>query len=574
MSGTRTGISERWEMRNIHLISAGISGLLVLSLSAVSAQPTMDVTGIIEGNNPFAIVNGQVVSVGGTVDGLKVTGIGENTVSFAYDDDIVTVKVGDTLTKADYPRRRVRAAEKTGTSREAAAPPAVKQAGKETPPPAPAVTAKTPPAGTPSEKNEPEDIKFGTPAVEPAEKMKGVKEAAEEMGWGTLVKEPSATKEVSPEPEAVSETSTAPSPGFGKVEDGFSGAESGPGETPSVPAVESTPAPPVGTRVEKGVEARRSEVEEQGGKGDAVAVGFLIEALRNDRDGRVRADAAKALGKIGDPRVLPPLLEALKDEDDTVRLFVSMGLFWMAQDTPGRLRGQGTLDALFEALSDENEMVRWNAVDILGELKDPRSVGPLFEALKREKDTDLVSIFEETLVSMKGIDDPRIRDYLAKRDDVNWKNYSLGQTRLHEAAYFGKNDEILNILSRGGDINAKDNTGKTPLVLAITNAPTDTVELLLSMGADVNIKDGQGDSSLHFAAMGKDEKLVDILAARNADINVENNEGETALDLAMEFGRQEMALCLIKNGAKEKKSLAKHGNAPDTGDALASERPR
>lgn len=41
---------------------------------------------------------------------------------------------------------------------------------------------------------------------------------------------------------------------------------------------------------------------------------------------KVRANAAKALGKLNDKRAVPALIEALKDEDPQVRANVSKAL--------------------------------------------------------------------------------------------------------------------------------------------------------------------------------------------------------------------------------------------------------
>ena len=55
--------------------------------------------------------------------------------------------------------------------------------------------------------------------------------------------------------------------------------------------------------------------------GDEKAVPDLIEALKDD-DVSVRRHAAGALGKIGDERAIQPLLEAMNDEKWYVRLQV------------------------------------------------------------------------------------------------------------------------------------------------------------------------------------------------------------------------------------------------------------
>jgi HEAT repeat protein len=64
----------------------------------------------------------------------------------------------------------------------------------------------------------------------------------------------------------------------------------------------------------------------------------------------VRRHAAEALGKIGDPESLNPLIEALADEDWLVRR--------NAAESLARLKNNRAIDPLVPLLEDENEMVR------------------------------------------------------------------------------------------------------------------------------------------------------------------------------------------------------------------------
>ncbi|MBI4509867.1 MAG: HEAT repeat domain-containing protein [Deltaproteobacteria bacterium] len=68
----------------------------------------------------------------------------------------------------------------------------------------------------------------------------------------------------------------------------------------------------------------------------ADRVDDLVRQLRSDPDYKVRLSAALNLGKIGDKRAVPPLVDALKDGDKTVRGVASAAL--------GRLV-DGTVDA-------------------------------------------------------------------------------------------------------------------------------------------------------------------------------------------------------------------------------------
>ncbi len=56
------------------------------------------------------------------------------------------------------------------------------------------------------------------------------------------------------------------------------------------------------------------------------AVSSLVRALSNARIYHVRWEAAKALGAIGDPRSIPPLVRALEDDDLDVTWLAAEGL--------------------------------------------------------------------------------------------------------------------------------------------------------------------------------------------------------------------------------------------------------
>ena len=90
----------------------------------------------------------------------------------------------------------------------------------------------------------------------------------------------------------------------------------------------------------------------------ALTVEPLIAALK-DAGWSVRADAAKALGKIGDPRVVEPLIAALKDKDEYVRKAADEALVKI---------GAPAVEPLIAALKGENKDVRQAAAAMLGRL--------------------------------------------------------------------------------------------------------------------------------------------------------------------------------------------------------------
>ena len=125
-----------------------------------------------------------------------------------------------------------------------------------------------------------------------------------------------------------------------------------------------------------------------------------------------------------------------------------------------------------------------------------------------------------------------IAKYLVARGgEVDAKN-QFGMTPLHLAA-FTKDTEIVQFLiSKGADVHAKSNSGETPLHWAANNRNTEVAAFLVSKGADVHAKNNDGQSPLHWAFWNV--KIAEILISQGADVHVKDNSGKTPLDLAKE----------------------------------------
>jgi HEAT repeat protein len=89
-------------------------------------------------------------------------------------------------------------------------------------------------------------------------------------------------------------------------------------------------------------------------------MGELANPLEGGRYSIVRGHAAMALGRLGDPRVVPRLIELAKDDSDTVRM-AALGAL-------GLLGDQQAAGALIDALDDPAPLPRVQAVESLGQL--------------------------------------------------------------------------------------------------------------------------------------------------------------------------------------------------------------
>jgi tetratricopeptide (TPR) repeat protein len=128
-----------------------------------------------------------------------------------------------------------------------------------------------------------------------------------------------------------------------------------------------------------------------------------------------------------------------------------------------------------------------------------------------------------------------------------------GYTALHSAAKryaSDKVDVVRLLLDHGAAVDAKDNDGVTPLMLA-GNVPIATA--LLQNGASVHEADKYGRTALYHAASNEAERddIVQILISWKSNVNSVTDSGWTALHSAASRGYEDIVHLLIENGAKQ-----------------------
>jgi len=115
------------------------------------------------------------------------------------------------------------------------------------------------------------------------------------------------------------------------------------------------------------------------------AVDPLIRALR-EGDGNLRGGAAIALGKIRDTRSIEPLICALADKYENVRIESATSLAAI---------GKPALEPLLHFLQMRERSTRFEIVTALGNLKDPGAIQPLlriFENADNDNDDERTSV--------------------------------------------------------------------------------------------------------------------------------------------------------------------------------------
>ena len=144
--------------------------------------------------------------------------------------------------------------------------------------------------------------------------------------------------------------------------------------------------------------------------------------------------------------------------------------------------------------------------------------------------------------------------------DINASDH-YGRTPLHWAAISGLKELAKSLLVKGAFKEARDNEGNTPLHLASEKGYMEVVELLLGNGLDIMAVAHDGSTPLHVAAMNGYRKVVELLLANGADIEAVTNVGSTPLHCASKKGHREVVGFLIIQGANAC-AEDKNGNTP------------
>jgi ankyrin repeat protein len=153
----------------------------------------------------------------------------------------------------------------------------------------------------------------------------------------------------------------------------------------------------------------------------------------------------------------------------------------------------------------------------------------LFEAIRRGQISAMRSVLDR---------DPKLISCV----DEN------GSTPLILAAYWAGAAEVKELLARGADPNAKNDSGVAALIPGTDNF--EITRLLVDAGADVNASTEAGDSALIVAARRAGaSRVVRYLLDKGANIKASTKNGATALHRAAESGDVDVLKLLVDRGA-------------------------
>jgi ankyrin repeat protein len=90
-------------------------------------------------------------------------------------------------------------------------------------------------------------------------------------------------------------------------------------------------------------------------------------------------------------------------------------------------------------------------------------------------------------------------------------------TPLHLAVAGGLTKVAQILIDAGADANARDDSGRTPLMHAVLSNEPHTLQLLLEYGADTHARDSHGNTAMTIASAQRDEGLMQWLAYFGAE---------------------------------------------------------
>jgi uncharacterized protein len=121
-------------------------------------------------------------------------------------------------------------------------------------------------------------------------------------------------------------------------------------------------------------------------------------------------------------------------------------------------------------------------------------------------------------------------------------------TDIFEAARTN-NISLLKECISNGSLNARDDRGSTPLIIAAYYNHSEAVSCLLKAGAEMELTDKLGHTALMGACFKGHADIVKLLVKNGASIGTETANGATALTYAATFGHNDIVNLLLDSGA-------------------------
>lgn len=156
----------------------------------------------------------------------------------------------------------------------------------------------------------------------------------------------------------------------------------------------------------------------------------------------------------------------------------------------------------------------------------------------------------EPLVKAAQEDDlDAVKEALLAQPEANVRDKSTGSNALEHAIQNANRDMVQVLLWAKADVNARNDSGQTVLMMLGEKITSDIVWDLINAGAKVNLRDNDGDTALIEAAQSNNLDVLKTLLEAGAKVNAKNNDGQTPLMMAASEGLINNLKTLILAGA-------------------------
>lgn len=151
------------------------------------------------------------------------------------------------------------------------------------------------------------------------------------------------------------------------------------------------------------------------------------------------------------------------------------------------------------------------------------------------------------------------KTYVPKSSDISTlpalidealKQGSTLDKELHNATIARDATRVEYLLKRGAKVNARDDEGKTPLIVAVASGDISLISGLLAYGADPNAQDHDGWTAAMHAVRSNEPKIFRLMGQYKANYNLLNSDDMTALAMAVMNNKANAAVAMLDNGAK------------------------
>ncbi|XP_052089800.1 ankyrin repeat and KH domain-containing protein 1-like [Mytilus californianus] len=137
---------------------------------------------------------------------------------------------------------------------------------------------------------------------------------------------------------------------------------------------------------------------------------------------------------------------------------------------------------------------------------------------------------------------------ISRGADVNYRDNS-GHTSMTIACISKQENAIKLLVDKGADLNKRTNKGPTPLMWACSSGNIKIAELLIIHGADINKSDYEGKTPVMWSRKRSADKMFDFLIYKGANLNKGDNNEWTSLMWACYYGITSVVEILILNSA-------------------------